>query len=124
MYIVEGGGRVLCFSAATGDLVWIHERAYPQDIAVSQGFNRARGLSIYDDVLYWGTADMALTALDAKTGRLLWEVPTGDYRTGAGHNHPPLVADGKVFIGHAGGDRTAAGRFRPMTPNRAGSCGN
>ena len=112
MYVVEGGGRVLCFSAASGDLVWIHERAYPQDIAVSQGFNRARGLSIYDDVLYWGTADMKLAALDARTGRLLWEVPTGDYRTGAGHNHPPLVADGKVFIGHAGGDRTAAGRFR------------
>ena len=112
MFVVEGGGRVLCFSAASGDLVWIHERAYPQDIAVSQGFNRARGLSIYDDVLYWGTADMKLAALDARTGRLLWEVPTGDYRTGAGHNHPPLVADGKVFIGHAGGDRTAAGRFR------------
>jgi alcohol dehydrogenase (cytochrome c) len=112
MYVVEGGGRVLCFSAATGDLVWIHERAYPQDIAVSQGFNRARGLSIYEDVLYWGTADMKLAALDARTGRLLWEVTTGDYRTGAGHNHPPLVADGKVFIGHAGGDRTAAGRFR------------
>ncbi|MCC7043888.1 MAG: PQQ-binding-like beta-propeller repeat protein [Acidobacteria bacterium] len=112
MYVVEGGGRVLCFSAATGELTWIHERAYPQDIAVSQGFNRARGLSIYNDVLYWGTADMRLAALDARTGRLLWEVPTGDYRTGAGHNHPPLVADGKVFIGHAGGDRTAAGRFR------------
>jgi len=80
--------------------------------SVSQGFNRARGLSIYDDVLYWGTADMKLAALDAKTGKLLWEVPTGDYRTGEGHNHPPLVADGKVFIGHAGGDRTAAGRFR------------
>jgi alcohol dehydrogenase (cytochrome c) len=112
MYVVEGGGRVLCFNAATGDLVWVHERAYPQDIAVSQGFNRARGLSIYDDVLYWGTADMKLAALDARSGRWLWEVSTGDYRSGAGHNHPPLVADGKVFIGHAGGDRTAAGRFR------------
>jgi alcohol dehydrogenase (cytochrome c) len=112
MYVVEGGGRVLCFNAATGNLAWVHERAYPPDIAVSQGFNRARGLSIYDDVLYWGTADMKLAALNARNGKLLWEVATGDHRSGAGHNHPPLVADGKVFIGHAGGDRTAAGRFR------------
>lgn len=112
MYVVEGGGRVLCFNAVTGDLVWVHERAYPQDIAVSQAFNRARGLSVYDDVLYWGTADAKLVALDARSGKLLWEVSTGDYHTGEGHSHPPLVAEGKVFIGHSGGDYTAPGRFR------------
>lgn len=112
IYLAEGSGKVRCLDALTGDLIWVHERTYPADIAVSQGFNRARGLAIYDDVLYWGAADMALLAIDAKTGKALWETKTGDYHTGAGHNHPPLVADGKVFIGHAGGDRTAAGRFK------------
>ncbi len=112
IYLVEGSGKVRCLDAITGDLLWVHERTYPQDISVSQGFNRARGLAIYDDVLYWGAADMTLLALDAQTGKALWEVKTGDYHTGAGHNHPPLVADGKVFMGHAGGDRTAAGRFK------------
>lgn len=114
IYIVEGGGRVRCLDALTGDQIWVHERTYPQDIAASQAFNRARGVAIYDDVIYWGTADMTLLALDAKTGKELWEVKTGDYRTGAGHAHPPLVAGGKVFIGHAGGDRTAAGRFKAL----------
>ena len=62
---------------------------------------------VVDGVIYVTTAWSKVYAFDAKTGKLLWEVPTGDYRTGAGHNHPPLVADGKVFIGHAGGDRDA-----------------
>lgn len=112
MYVVEGSGKVLCFNAATGDLVWVHERAYPADIAFSQALNRARGVAIYDDVIYWGAADMTLIALDARTGKELWETKTGDYHLGAGHSHPPLVVDGRVFIGHAGGDRTAPGVFQ------------
>jgi alcohol dehydrogenase (cytochrome c) len=112
MYVVEGSGRVFAFDAASGDAVWIHERQYPEDITVSQAFGRHRGVSIYGDALYWGTADAYLVALDAQTGKLLWEVKTGDYHSGEGHNHPPLIAEGKVFLGHAGGDRGARGRFR------------
>lgn len=112
MYLAEGGGRVRCLDAVTGDPIWVHERSYPDDVGLSQGFNRARGLAIYDDVLYWGTADMNLLAVDARTGKLLWETKTGDYHDGSGHSHPPLVADGKVFLGMAGGDRSAPGRFK------------
>ena len=112
MYIAEGSGRVIAFDVQTGDVVWIHERHYPEDIAVSEAFQRSRGVAIYQDKIYWGTADCYLVALDARTGKLVWEVKTGDYHTGEGHDHPPLIAEGKVFLGHAGGDRTAQGRFR------------
>jgi alcohol dehydrogenase (cytochrome c) len=112
MYVPEGSGRVLAFDVVSGDVVWIHERRYPEDISISEAFPRHRGVSIYGDTVYWGTADSYLTALDARTGKLLWEVKTGDYRTGEGHNHPPLIAEGKVFLGHAGGDLGARGKFR------------
>ena len=52
-----------------------------------------------------------MVALDARTGAKLWEVQTGDYKTGEGHAHPPLIADGKVFIGTTGGDFAARGKF-------------
>ena len=55
---------------------------------------------------------MHLVALDARSGQVLWDVPTGDYKTGEGHAHPPLIADGKVFIGAAGGDLAARGKFQ------------
>jgi len=111
MYVAEGSGRVVAFDAVTGELVWTHIRTYPQDIASSEAYPRHRGVSIYGDVIYFGTADSFLVALDASTGRKLWEVQTGDYKTGEGHAHPPLIADGKVFLGTTGGDFAARGKF-------------
>ncbi len=112
MYIPEGSGRVTAFDAVSGDVVWIHDRRFPSDIAISEGYARTRGVSIYRDTLYWGTADSYLVALDARTGTLRWEVKTADYHSGEGHAHPPLIAEGKVFLGQAGGDNGAPGRFR------------
>jgi alcohol dehydrogenase (cytochrome c) len=112
MFVAEGSGRVVAFDAVTGDVVWIHERSYPQDISRSEAFPRARGVAVYNDLVYWGTADSYLLALEAQTGKVRWEVKTGDYRTGEGHSHPPLIANGKVFLGQAGGDVGARGKFR------------
>ncbi|HEY7449659.1 MAG TPA: PQQ-binding-like beta-propeller repeat protein [Vicinamibacterales bacterium] len=112
MYVPEGSGRVVAFDAVSGDVVWIHERKYPEDVSMSEAFPRHRGVSILGNTLYWGTADSYLVALDAQTGKLLWEVKTGDYHLGEGHNHPPLIAEGKVFLGMAGGDLGARGKFR------------
>jgi alcohol dehydrogenase (cytochrome c) len=111
MYVSEGSGRVVAFDAVTGELVWTHVRTYPQDIGMSEAYPRHRGVSIYGDVIYFGTADSFLVALDARTGAKRWEVQTGDYRTGEGHAHPPLIVDGKVFIGTTGGDFAARGKF-------------
>ena len=109
MYVAEGSGRITCFDVESGDVVWVHTRAYPEDIEKSQALNRHRGVSVYGDTIYWGTADAALVALDARTGEQQWEVSTGDYTTGLGHAHPALIADGKVVLGFAGGDRSARG---------------
>ena len=70
MFIPEGSGRVTAFDAVSGDVVWIHERQFPPDISISEGYPRARGVSFYRDSLYWGTADSYLVALDARSGKL------------------------------------------------------
>jgi alcohol dehydrogenase (cytochrome c) len=112
MYVAEGSGRVLAFDVPTGEVEWIYTRTFPEDIAASEGYPRARGVAIHGDTIYWGTADMHLVALDARTGAVRFDVETGDYKTGEGHAHPPLVVDGKVFIGAAGGDLAARGKFQ------------
>ena len=109
MYVSEGSGRVTAFDVASGEVAWAHTRSYPEDIEKSQALGRHRGVSVYGDTIYWGTADAALVALDARTGEQRWEVSTGDYSTGLGHSHPALIADGKVVLGFAGGDRSARG---------------
>ena len=109
MYVSEGSGRVTAFDVVSGDVAWVHTRSYPEDIEKSQAFGRHRGVSVYGDTIYFGTADAALVALDALTGEQRWEVSTGDYSTGLGHSHPALIADGKVVLGFAGGDRSGRG---------------
>ncbi|MGD8340540.1 MAG: PQQ-binding-like beta-propeller repeat protein [Gammaproteobacteria bacterium] len=112
MYVSEGSGRVVALDAVTGELVWEQTRSFPDDISVSEAARRHRGVSIYGDVIYWGTADSYLVALDARTGQVRWEVQTADYHDGEGHAHPPLIADGKVFIGMSGGDFAARGKLQ------------
>src|SRR5678815_4190033 len=100
MYVAEGKGRVIALDVPTGEVKWIYKRDYPEDIRASQAYLRARGVAVFDDKIYWGTADSYLVALDARTGKQVWEVKTADYKKGVGHSHPPLIADGKVIISY------------------------
>ena len=109
MYVSEGSGRVTAFDVLSGDVAWVYTRSYPEDIQKSQALGRHRGVSVLGDTVYFGAADAVLVALDAQTGEQRWEVSTGDYTTGLGHSHPPLIADGKVVLGFAGGDRSGRG---------------
>ena len=109
MYVAEGKGRVIALDVPTGEVKWIYKRDYPEDIRASQAYLRARGVAVYDDKIYWGSADSYLVALDARTGKVAWEVKTADYKKGVGHAHPPLIADGKVIIGFIGGEREVRG---------------
>jgi alcohol dehydrogenase (cytochrome c) len=109
MYVAEGTGRVLALDVVSGEVKWIHTRSYPEDIRASQAYLRARGVAILGDRIYWGTADSFLVALDARTGKQIWEVRTDDYKKGVGHAHPPLIANGMVLIGNVGGEREVRG---------------
>lgn len=109
MYVAEGKGRVLALDVVSGEVKWIYTRSYPEDIRASQAYLRHRGVAVFEDKIYFGTADSYLVALDARTGKPVWEVKTADYKKGIGHSHPPLIADGKVIIGFIGGEREVRG---------------
>ena len=109
MYVAEGKGRVLALDVPTGEVKWIYSRSYPEDIRASQAYLRHRGVAVFEDKIYFGTADSYLVALDARTGKPAWEVKTADYKKGVGHSHPPIIADGKVIIGFIGGEREVRG---------------
>lgn len=110
MYFSEGGGRVLAIDVVSGELIWEYERKLPEDVLKSQAYHRTRGVAVYQDKVYWGTPDCFLVALDARTGKVVWEARTGDYRTGEGHIHPPLIIQGKAVLGYSGGDSNARGK--------------
>jgi PQQ-dependent dehydrogenase (methanol/ethanol family) len=63
-----------------------------------------RGVAIENDRLFMGTLDAKLVALDAKTGKLLWEQQIADPEKGYSETMAPTVVNGKVLIGTNGGE--------------------
>jgi quinohemoprotein ethanol dehydrogenase len=68
-----------------------------------------RGVAIYDGKIYVGTLTARLVALDAKTGSVVWDVPTADVDKDYSVTGAPIVAGGKVIIGNAGGEYAVRG---------------
>lgn len=63
-----------------------------------------RGLAWLNGRLFRGANDGRLYALDAATGKELWNVAIGDPETGETFPAAPVAWNGRVYIGNAGGD--------------------
>ena len=63
-----------------------------------------RGVAYADGKLLVSTLDTHLYALDAKTGKVLWNAKNGDPETGQTMTSAPLVIRDKVIVGIAGGE--------------------
>lgn len=94
--------RTYAIDAATCDLRWKHTyqyRPHPDfDLKVNRGVAYANGR------LFRGSNDGRLYALDARTGKALWNVVAGDVTKGETFPAAPIAWGGLVFIGNAGGD--------------------
>ena len=51
-----------------------------------------------------GTVDAHLIAIDAKSGRPLWNITVADYRAAYAITVAPLVIKDKIILGVAGGE--------------------
>ncbi|WP_305799066.1 PQQ-dependent dehydrogenase, methanol/ethanol family [Methylococcus sp. EFPC2] len=63
-----------------------------------------RGLAYGDGKIFLAQGDASLVALDAKTGKIVWKVVTGDPRKGETSTNAPLVVKDKVITGVSGGE--------------------
>lgn len=64
-----------------------------------------RGFAYLDGRLFRGTLDGHVLALSPEDGRTLWDARIPDAGPGVTIPMAPIAADGKVFVGNAGGDR-------------------
>ena len=105
MYFTSAWSKVFALNAATGQLLWSYDPKVPGNWAVNACCDVVnRGVAAWNGKIFVGTLDGRLIALDAKTGRPIWETLTidPDFRytiTGAPH-----VAKGKVIIGNGGAE--------------------
>ena len=110
MYTTGTWSRVYALDAAGGKLLWEYDPQVPPQKGIDACCDVVnRGLALWRDMVYVGTLDGRLIALDAMNGREVWSVQTtpGDRRytiTGA-----PRIVDGKVLIGNGGAEFDARG---------------
>ena len=71
----------------------------------------SRGVGYLDGVIFRGTVNGRVIALDAGTGRVLWDVKHADPAKNKSFVSAPIAWDGKVFIGIAISDLGIRGRI-------------
>jgi len=88
-----------------GKILWKYEpRQDPNVIPVMCCDTVNRGLAYDDGKVFLHQADTTLVALDAKSGKVLWQAKDGDPKIGETGTSAPLVVKGKVLIGISGGE--------------------
>jgi len=98
MFVLGFGDVVQALNAKTGDLLWQYNHALePGATPVVK-----RGLALWGELLYFGTSDVHVVALNARTGAVVWDTRIGDFRRHEGLSGGPLVAEGKVMTGTTG----------------------
>ena len=105
MYFTSAWSKVFALNAATGQLLWSYDPKVPGNWAVNACCDVVnRGVAAWNGKIFVGSLDGRLIALDAKTGRLIWETLTIDPDSRYTITGAPRVAKGKVIIGNGGGE--------------------
>jgi alcohol dehydrogenase (cytochrome c) len=109
MYLPNPGGVVQALDAATGDLIWEYR---PENTSAGQrggGDVDLRGiqrnLAIFGDRVFGTTSDAHVIALDARTGKRVWDTAVADPKLGYSYTSGPIVVRGKVIAGMTGCSR-------------------
>src|SRR3990172_1311063 len=102
MYVLGPGGIILALDAVKGDQIWSYDRPMAEADR-NRARPRSKNLAIYENMIISTAPDNFLIALDAQTGKLLWETEVKGGQQTAG----PIAMNGIVVSGRAcaGGKR-------------------
>jgi alcohol dehydrogenase (cytochrome c) len=103
MYLISPNDALVAVDAVTGSRIWEYHRELPK-AGEGPGLIRhnysgpKRGIALYGDKIFTVASDNAVIALDARTGKLVWEV----FRGGDGYvanTSGPIIANGILVAG-------------------------
>jgi alcohol dehydrogenase (cytochrome c) len=104
LYMVQGD-EVVALDAVTGRKFWTFTYEVPPE---SNAYLMVvKGLAISGNTLFWPTYDGHLIAIDATSGRAIWNKTMFDWREGLQYNVAPLIIKNMVVLGTADNERGA-----------------
>jgi alcohol dehydrogenase (cytochrome c) len=108
LYTVQAPNDLVALDGATGRPFWTYSHSPASNTRTCCG-RVNRGVAILGNMLFMGTLDAHLIAVDATSGQLIWNTTVADSADRYSITHAPLVIKDKVLIGTAGGDYGARG---------------
>lgn len=105
MYVTSAWSVVYALDAKTGEELWVHAPDVDRAVGIKACCDVVnRGVAVYDGKVFVGVIDGRLQALDAMTGKLLWDVVTVDQDKPYTITGAPRVVKDKVLIGNGGAE--------------------
>jgi quinohemoprotein ethanol dehydrogenase len=110
MYTTSAWSKVFALDAATGKPIWTFDPKVPGEKGIDACCDVAnRGVAAWNGKVFVGTLDGRLIALDAATGKVVWEVLTIEKGTRYTITGAPRVVKGMVLIGNGGAEMGVRG---------------
>ncbi|GAC1624187.1 MAG: PQQ-dependent methanol/ethanol family dehydrogenase [Nevskia sp.] len=110
IYVTGSYSRIWALDEKTGARLWSYEHRLPDGIVPCCDVVN-RGASLYDNLVIFGTLDAHLVALNAETGKVVWNETIDDFKAGYSYTAAPLIAKGLLITGVSGGEFGAVGRI-------------
>jgi alcohol dehydrogenase (cytochrome c) len=134
LYTMEGE-NVVALDATNGRLFWMFRYTAAADVRMCCG-RVNRGVGVLGNMVFVAEADNHLVALDARTGRPIWNTTVANTSAGYSLTGAPFTVRDKVIVGVSGGEygvrgfiaaydaQTGAERWRFYTTAGPGDPGN
>ncbi|HEV2703560.1 MAG TPA: PQQ-dependent dehydrogenase, methanol/ethanol family [Steroidobacteraceae bacterium] len=106
IYMTAPWSSLYAFDARSGKQLWKVDPKAPREMAATSICCNIsnRGAAYADGKIIWGTIDGRLMAVNAKTGKKVWEARVSDPKLQYSITGAPRIADGLVFIGVGGAE--------------------
>ena len=103
MYLTQRPNDVMAIDAKTGKHFWIYHWTPDPAARVCCGSNN-RGLAMLGNTLFMGTLDAHLIAVDARTGKPVWNAKLAEAKQAYSITMAPIIVKDKVIVGIGGGE--------------------
>ncbi len=109
MYAIQSPNDIIALDAVTGKAIWTYSHKNAEGTKNPCCGNLTRGVAILGGNVYMATLDAHLKAINAKTGKLVWDVVPADYKDQYSFTVAPLAIKDKIIVGVAGGEHGIRG---------------
>ena len=110
IYVTTAWSKLYAYEARTGKSLWAFDPKVPGEWGVNACCDVVnRGVAAWNGKVYLATIDGRLIAIDAATGKPVWDVYTIDKGKPYAITGAPRVAKGRVLIGQGGSEFSQRG---------------